>query len=110
MGNAVYTQNRAQLKPGDWLVVYSDGLTEVRDEDGMFFGRERLVSLLPLLEERTADGLGERLLTAVHRFVGEAQTSDDLSLLVLRYMPRDARLPRVGPSGGTSTSVSDLEG
>lgn len=107
MADAAYAEDRVQLQPGDWLIVYSDGLTEARDEDGRFFGRERLVSLLPLLEERTADGLGERLLTAVQRFVGEARTSDDLSLLVLRYMPRDATLPAASSSPDVPAAVDE---
>ena len=87
MSEAAYEQQQITLEPGDWLIVYSDGLTEARDEEGMFFGRERLLALLPLLHERTAEATGGRLLTAVDRFVGEARPSDDLSLLVLRYMP-----------------------
>lgn len=92
MDVAEYEEDRIQLEPGDWLIVYSDGLTEARDEQGLFFGRERLLSLLPLLDDRTAAMVGEHLLTAVDRFVGEARPSDDLSLLVLRFMPHGAAL------------------
>jgi hypothetical protein len=34
------------LEPGDWLVLYTDGLVEARDGDGEFFGEARLVDLL----------------------------------------------------------------
>lgn len=34
-----------QLEPGDRLLLYSDGITEARDEHGRFFGEERLVEL-----------------------------------------------------------------
>jgi hypothetical protein len=34
------------LQPGDWLVLYTDGLVEARDRDGEFFGEARLVDLL----------------------------------------------------------------
>jgi serine phosphatase RsbU (regulator of sigma subunit) len=34
------------LEPGDWLVVYTDGITEARDPQGRWFGEERLVDLL----------------------------------------------------------------
>jgi len=34
------------LQPGDWLAVYTDGITEARDPDGRWFGEERLAELL----------------------------------------------------------------
>jgi serine phosphatase RsbU (regulator of sigma subunit) len=42
------------LEPDDWLVFYTDGITEARDEDGSFFGRDRLEDFL---ERETAAGL-----------------------------------------------------
>jgi hypothetical protein len=34
------------LQPGDWLVLYTDGITEARADDGTFFGEERLRDFL----------------------------------------------------------------
>jgi hypothetical protein len=34
------------LEPGDWLAVYTDGVTEARDADGAWFGEQRLVEFL----------------------------------------------------------------
>lgn len=34
------------LQPGDWLVLYTDGITEARDSTGAFFGEARLVDFL----------------------------------------------------------------
>jgi serine/threonine protein phosphatase PrpC len=34
------------LEPGDWLILYTDGITEARDEAGNFFGEDRLVDFL----------------------------------------------------------------
>jgi hypothetical protein len=35
-----------RLQPGDWLVLYTDGVTEARAADGTSFGKDRLVDLL----------------------------------------------------------------
>jgi serine phosphatase RsbU (regulator of sigma subunit) len=34
------------LQPGDWLALYTDGITEARDPTGAWFGEERLVEFL----------------------------------------------------------------
>ena len=35
-----------QLEPGDWVVLYTDGITEARDEDRNFFGIDRFVDVV----------------------------------------------------------------
>jgi Stage II sporulation protein E (SpoIIE) len=35
-----------RLEPGDWLTLYTDGITEARDETGAFFGEDQLIDLL----------------------------------------------------------------
>jgi Stage II sporulation protein E (SpoIIE) len=42
-GLAVAEEN---LQPGDWLVLYTDGITEARDPSGAWFGEERLIDFL----------------------------------------------------------------
>jgi len=47
--DAAYMEQEADLEPGDYLVVYSDGVTEARNGKDEFFGEERLRALLPPL-------------------------------------------------------------
>lgn len=85
---AVYTEHPLALADGDLLLVYSDGLTEARNEAGEFFGEERLETLLPYLRTLSAEEAGRHLLDVLSDFVGAARASDDLSLvLVKRTMP-----------------------
>jgi sigma-B regulation protein RsbU (phosphoserine phosphatase) len=78
------------LKPGDRLVLYTDGVTDAIDESGRFFSEAS-----PRETLRSARGLGckeviERVLEQVHRFSGGAPQADDITLLVLGYVgPRD---------------------
>ena len=90
---AVYTEQRVELAPGDLMVVFSDGLTEARDEQKVFFGDERLEALLPSLRGLSAEAAGLRLLEAVEQFAGEARPYDDLSMVVLKRLPMPALLP-----------------
>jgi len=95
---AVYTEQRVELAPGDLLVVFSDGLTEARDEQKEFFGDERLQALLPSLRGLSAEAVGLRLLEAVEQFAGEARPYDDLSMVVLKRLTMPALLPVPSPA------------
>lgn len=68
----------------DILLVYSDGLIEARNLAGEFFGEQRLIRLLKQYPDISSKLLGERILAAVAQFVGEAKTTDDLSMIIIR--------------------------
>ncbi len=84
MESPVFEEQEVELQPGECLVVFSDGVSEARDEFGTFFGTTRLIKLLPLLRHHTARELGERLVRRVEEFVGDEVWSDDLSIVVIR--------------------------
>ena len=79
-----YSEQNLQLEQGEILLVYSDGLTEAKNELGEFFGTQRLVNLLPTLSNLEARAIGEKIVQEVDRFTGEARVYDDLSLVVLK--------------------------
>lgn len=81
---ATYSEQNIELGKGDWLLVYSDGLTEARNEEGDFFGDKQLLDLLPKLSGTSVEEIGEKILAEVDHFVGEAPANDDLSLVVLK--------------------------
>lgn len=79
-----FKETTIEAAPGDLIVAYSDGITEARDEDGRFFGEERLRRLVGRLRNRSAADVGSAILSVVDDFIGEARPSDDLSLILLR--------------------------
>jgi hypothetical protein len=75
-----------KLEPGDRLLLYSDGITEARDVDGVFFGEDRLVDLT---ERAAAAHLSapetlRRLAAAVLEHQG-GSLQDDATLLMLDW-------------------------
>ena len=74
----------ADLGTGDTLVVYSDGVTEAMNEARDFFGDERLRSVLGYARGQGAAAVGQAIVDAVARFVGDAPVHDDVSLIILR--------------------------
>lgn len=81
---ATYTEQHIELQPDDSLLVYSDGLTDARNEQGAFFGSQRLFELLPGLTRLPPEEVGGRLVAEIDQFIGDARTTDDLSLVILK--------------------------
>ncbi|WP_181784964.1 PP2C family protein-serine/threonine phosphatase [Pseudonocardia pini] len=77
---------RERLEPGDRLLLYSDGITEARDEAGEFFGERRLVELT---ERAERDGLGApetlRRLGAAVLEHQQGKLQDDATLLLVDW-------------------------
>lgn len=74
------------LKPGDTLIAYTDGITEANNLSQEEYSEQRLLNLINSQPEHDANGLINRILEDVHEFVGGADQSDDLTLLILRYL------------------------
>jgi DNA-binding LacI/PurR family transcriptional regulator/serine phosphatase RsbU (regulator of sigma subunit) len=79
--------SHAQLRPGDLLVLYTDGLTEAAagaDGHGARFGSDRLVELVERHGGSSAAELRDAVLAAVAAFAPVRE--DDITLLVARYV------------------------
>ncbi len=72
------------IPPGGTLLMYTDGVTEARDPDGAFFGRERLRAALSAHRHDTAQALCDRLLQTVIGHQGSAPQHDDIALVAVR--------------------------
>ena len=73
---------RVSLAPGDWLVAYSDGVTEAM-RDGELFGEERLIEVVRQYQQASPQETIATLLARVEEF-STREGSDDLTLLVAR--------------------------
>jgi phosphoserine phosphatase RsbU/P len=79
-----------QLEPNCKLALYTDGLTEAKNEVGEMFGAERLAhTLLQLGKTRDANELGARVKEEIQEFTGQQGFSDDYTLVILEVIPPD---------------------
>ena len=82
--NEKYETGRTVLDTGDVLIIYTDGVTEARDEDGKEFGEDRLLALVSqTFEERAALTLAA-IMRKLDEFVGGAPQHDDITCFVVR--------------------------
>ena len=80
--SADYERGEVELAPGDRLVLFTDGVTEVSGAGAEEFGEERLLSVLLENRHLSAKELQERILAEVAKFSG-ARFEDDATLVVL---------------------------
>ena len=77
-------QAKVPLNTGDVVVLYSDGITEAENVDGLLYGLERLCEVIRHLWQQTAQEIQEAVIDDVRQFIGEQKVYDDMTLLVLK--------------------------
>jgi phosphoserine phosphatase RsbU/P len=82
-----YTQVSARLELGDILVLYTDGITEGRDESGAQLGIEGFLSMAESVPLGVPTVMGPKLVAAVDQFRGTAPSRDDETVVVLQRVP-----------------------
>jgi sigma-B regulation protein RsbU (phosphoserine phosphatase) len=82
--SATFDCARASMEPGDILVLYTDGLTEIIDHTEEEFGEERLEMIVSLNAERSAQEIVDQIISAAESFAGGLGTFDDETLVVVK--------------------------
>ncbi len=83
--NTEYSLQKQLVDPGTLIFLYTDGLTEAMNEQHAQFGLHRVERILADSASLAVQELPGRMSNAVHNFVGEAEQSDDLTMLAIRY-------------------------
>ena len=87
--DAEFTLQSVTLTPGCTIFLYTDGLTEANNEEGLEMGPQRTQAVLKDCVKRQLmlEEIVSTVTEAVHQFTGHAEQSDDLTMLVIRYNP-----------------------
>jgi sigma-B regulation protein RsbU (phosphoserine phosphatase) len=81
-----FTEDTLQLEKGDTLLLFTDGVTEAIDKEEKDYGDERLRKLLGQCSKLSCQEIVDKVKADVKAFVGEAEQSDDITLLALKRL------------------------
>lgn len=82
---AIVKDEEITLQPGEILTLYTDGITEARNEAGDFFGENRLLEVFNKKDYSCVLELHHTIKDEIASFVGEAPQSDDITFVTLKY-------------------------
>jgi sigma-B regulation protein RsbU (phosphoserine phosphatase) len=84
MEDALYGQGQRELETGDLLAMYTDGIVEAPNPEGVEFGEDRLVEVLRRHESTNLDSLVLVVMDELSRWTHGAAAHDDATLVLVR--------------------------
>jgi len=83
---APYGEGKLKLETGDTIIVFSDGVSEALNTAGDEYGEARLQEVAEAAGALPAQAIVDRVVTAVRAFTKGAAQSDDITVMVIRYL------------------------
>ena len=80
-----FEEGGTDLKSGDRIFLYTDGITEHQDAAGTVYGEARFCELLLALKERPLEEVTRNALVALREFGGSSLPSDDVTLIGIEF-------------------------
>lgn len=79
-----YTEDTVSLKPNDFFVIYSDGITEAMNLHEEEFGEARLMSVIQKFNDQPPQKIIDEIISSVNAHAGDAPQMDDMTLVVIK--------------------------
>ena len=86
MEDIQYKVQELDLKPGDIIFLYTDGVVEATNANKELYGDDRLLEAMKNIEYSSMEELCNNILADVNKFVGDAEQFDDITMLALKYL------------------------
>ena len=83
-----YKTEEINIPPDCTIFLYTDGLTEAKNSARKLFGMERVEKVLATCNDMRPEQILGIVREEVQRYVGDAEQSDDLTMLAIRYTPK----------------------
>jgi sigma-B regulation protein RsbU (phosphoserine phosphatase) len=82
--DAKYESASVALQPGDWLIIFTDGLVEAENARQEEYGETRLLSVIGAAAATTPGDMLKRMLADLDLFVGSTPQHDDVTCLLIK--------------------------
>jgi sigma-B regulation protein RsbU (phosphoserine phosphatase) len=82
--DTAYESAHVLLQPGDWLVIFTDGLVEAENESLEEYEEKRLLNVIEAGAAITPEEMLRRVMTNVDNFVGATPQHDDITCMVVK--------------------------
>ena len=86
LGGMTYKGEKTTLEKGETLLLYTDGVTEAVNPSMEEYGEQRMIDTLSTQTAHTCRETIDGLLQSVRDFAGEAEQSDDITILALKRL------------------------
>jgi sigma-B regulation protein RsbU (phosphoserine phosphatase) len=90
MDDIPYKELSLTLKPGEDLFLYTDGVTEAMSADLELYSDERLLVEMEKLRGQALEDVVAAIRETIRDHAGTAPQSDDIGMLIIRYLGNDA--------------------
>ena len=80
-----YAEGSVTLLPDDYMLLFSDGISEAMNGEEEEFGDDRLVGCLAGVAEAKADSLLRHIFARVKQFTASAPQHDDMTAMIVQY-------------------------
>jgi sigma-B regulation protein RsbU (phosphoserine phosphatase) len=84
--NSKYEERPSSLSPGDIIVLYTDGVTEAKNENEEEFGTRRLKQVINESHQLNASQIQNNIYQEVKDFTGNLPQADDLTMIVIKVL------------------------
>jgi sigma-B regulation protein RsbU (phosphoserine phosphatase) len=81
----VCSSDLVTLEPGEYLVIYTDGVSEAANPQNEMFEEARLRKIMETYAGDTVEGLADAVKEGMRAFTEGAAQSDDITILVVQY-------------------------
>ena len=78
------SEQKITLKPGECIILFTDGITEAENTSNEFYGIDRLCNVISRVWKESSEEIKKAVIEDVFNFIGSQQVYDDITLLVIK--------------------------
>ena len=79
-----YDQDKIILRPGELLILFTDGITEAMNEDNKEFGEEKFIDIINDYKNADPELIIDKIIFATRSHAGETPQSDYMTLMIIK--------------------------